>query len=142
LLHLIHPAAVHFAVALVVLGGLSEAVGLIWGRPALLRFGNPLTVLAVPAVGVAVVSGFLAANSVTVTAEAHAVLERHESLGLAALGVLLAALLWKAWFRGQLPRSHSAPYALLLLVAVVLVVLGATLGGELVYTHGVGVAGR
>lgn len=142
MIHLIHPAVVHFAVAFTVAGGLIEAAGLLAGKERWVRVGGPMVLLAVPAVGLAVLTGFLAENSVAPPQAAHGVLDRHEVVGLGALAVLLTVLIWKAWYRGRLPRSHARPHAVLLLLAVALVALGAYFGGELVYVHGVGVAPR
>ena len=64
MLHLIHPAVVHFAVAFTIAGGLIEAFGRLAGRERWIRLGSPIVVLAVPAVALAVLTGFLAENSV------------------------------------------------------------------------------
>ena len=84
-------------------------------------------------------SGTVAANSVQVSAGSLAVLDDHETAAWVLLAVYLAALFWKASYRGKLPDRHRIPYACYLLLAAALTSYTGLLGGRLVYRHGVGV---
>ncbi len=141
MLHLIHPAFVHFSIALLILGGVIEAAGLFASREPLARFGGTLLVLGTLSLVPTIVTGFLAANTVTPGDGATGLLGSHERNGLLLLGCFVALQFWKAWYRGQLPASQRRLYAVLLLVGVLLVGYSAWLGGQLVYLHGVGVLG-
>jgi uncharacterized membrane protein len=138
MLALFHPACVHFPIVLLTLGGLWEAWGQFTARESAIRGGGLLTLLGTLSVLPTLVTGYLAANSVAIPAEARTVFDRHELNGWLVLGVFVLLLFWKAWHRGVVPESQRKPYALLQLVGVGLVVVSAVLGGELVYTHGVG----
>jgi len=142
MLHLIHPALVHFAVAFLIAGGLVEAAGHVTRKPAWVRYGGSLVVLGTIFLVPTVVSGFLAQNSVAVPADARAaaLLVWHERVGLALLAAFSAALLWKGWGGGAIPERQRFWFAAFLLLAVALTALGALLGGAMVYEHGVGVA--
>lgn len=140
MLHLFHPALVHFSIALLALGGSVEAVGLLARREGPTRFGGALVVLGTLSLVPTVVSGFLAADTVSPDGPvATALLARHERNGLILLGWFGGMLFWKGWHRGRLPGGQGRLYALLLLTGVTLVAYGAWLGGLLVYRHGVGV---
>jgi len=141
MLHLIHPAFVHFSIALLVLGGVAEAAGLFATRESLCRFGGTLVVLGTLSLVPTIVTGFLAANTVTPAAAATGLLGSHERNGLLLLGCFVALQFWKAWHRGQLPENQRRAYAALLLLGVLLATYSAWLGGQLVYRYGVGVLG-
>ena len=138
---LLHPAVVHFPLALLVLGTLCEAGGLLAARRALSRFGGRLVVVGTLFLLPAIVTGYLAANSVALTGQALRVLERHELMAWVIGGWFLACLFWKGWMRGKIGAGQRVPYALALLVGTALVIYGALRGGELVFAFGVGVSG-
>ena len=138
-LHLLHPVTVHFTVAFLVTGGIAEATGILAGRERVERFGGTLLVLGTVTLVATVVTGFLAENSITHPEGSSAAIGRHENAGLLVLGVFLVALFWKGWDRGRVRESVRPLYAVWVLAAVVLVIVTAWLGGDLVYGHGVGV---
>lgn len=142
MLHLFHPAAVHFPVSLLVLGALCEASGLLSARDGLQRLGGSLVIAGTLFLVPAIVTGYLAANSVAPSGEALRIVERHELTGWVAGGWFLACLFWKGWTRGEIVGGQRVPYALALLLGAALIVYGALLGGELVFSLGVGVSGR
>ena len=142
MLQLFHPAFVHFSVALLVIGSVAEGFGLLFRRPATIRFGAPLTILGTLSLLPTLVTGYLAANVVALDEIAFSPLSLHELNGWLVLGTYTALLFWKGWNRGEVPETQRVLFALLLLVGLALVVVSAVLGGELVYVHGVGVAPR
>ncbi len=139
--HLIHPALVHFAVAFLIAGGATEALGILLGRERMGRFGGVLVLMGTAALVPVVASGFLAATLITLPPGSEVLLGRHEKVGLTVLGLFLILTLWKAWGRGEVPARHRIYYALALLAGVGLVLLEAWLGGMMVYGRGVGVVG-
>jgi uncharacterized membrane protein len=139
-LHLVHPALVHFTVAFLVAGALLEAWGLSVRRPAAARGGGGLTIAGTVALVPTIAAGYLAANSLTVADDAQMVLDRHERFGLMLLGVCLLLALGRAWMRGRIEGRARIPFVLGLLAAAALAVVAALHGGRLVYVLGVGVA--
>ena len=108
-------------------------------REPLERFGGSLVLAGTASLLPTVVTGFLAEFSITIPAGAADRVSLHQRLGLATFGLFLTSQFWKAWGGGRLAAGHRLPYAVLLLVGVLLVVAGATTGGHMVYRLAVGV---
>ena len=140
MLHLIHPVLVHATVAFLVVGGLVEAYGIGRRREATERFGGTLVLLGTVSLVPAILAGFLAENSLTLSAAGEEAVDDHERLGLLVLGVFVPLLMMKAWGRGRPPERWRALYAAGLLVGVAIAVGAAYVGGVMVYELGVGVA--
>jgi uncharacterized membrane protein len=139
MLHLLHPAAVHFSVAFLVAGGLGESFGILLRRPGVERWSGTLVLLGTLSLFPTVVTGFLAENVLRPSEDLASLLALHERMGLVVLGTFLALLLWKAWRGGAVPDSQRLAFALALLAAVGLVLYAAVLGGSMVYGWGLGV---
>ena len=140
-LHLLHPGLVHLTVALLMVGAVAEAAGLLGGRQGMARFGGTAVLFGAASLVPTIASGYLAANTVRLSDAAHQALERHEKVGLTLAAFFLAMVLWKAARRGKIPPGEHRAYAVLLLLGAALVAWSAILGGDLVYGHGVGTPG-
>ncbi len=139
MLHLVHPALVHFGVAFVLTGALLESYGLFADREDPRRWGGLLWGVGTIVIVAVIASGYVAANSVELPAAAVETLNDHERQGWILLAVLVLLQFWKGWYRGRLPQGQRRWFALALWVAVALVLYSALLGGRLVYRFGVGV---
>jgi uncharacterized membrane protein len=139
-LHLIHPVFVHATVVFLIAGGLVEAYGIWRGRERAERFGGALVVIGTVSLIPTIVAGFLAANSLTLTAAGAEAVDDHERYGLLVLGVFMPLLLLKAWGRGRPPEGWRRLYVFGLLVGIGLATAAAYFGGFMVYELGVGVA--
>ena len=120
-------------------GALLESYGLFADREASRRFGASLwgagTILLVAVIA----SGYVAANTIELSAAAGATLADHERQGWILLAALVLLQFWKGWHRGRLPAGQRRWYALALCLAAALLFYSSLLGGRLVYTFGVGV---
>ena len=139
MLHLLHPAFLHFSVAFVTVGGVCEVAGLLSRREAWARFGGTLLLVGLASLVPTMVSGYLAANTVVVADEGQALLDGHELNGWILLGLLLGAQFWKAWCRGQFGPAQGKLYAAWIAAVVFFALRAAWLGGQMVYFQGVGV---
>ena len=134
----IHPALVHFPIALLVTAFLFETLALAMRRPAWHRISLWNLGLGTLGAGVAVLTGRMAETVAKHSPEIEKVLEQHERLGYLVLGLALALVGWRLIRRDRLgPRSRWAVWVLL---AALCVLVGTTahLGGRLVYEFGVG----
>lgn len=150
----LHPAIVHFPIALLICGSIA-ALGYLHGRPRVelrilgwcLLFLGWLTLL------LAILSGILAQGGLPPQAPYRHILDWHTGSGL-ALAVLYGDLLYRGWRhnarRGAAKAGWSASVFLAdsswkwlltiqLLLGIGLVIFSSWLGGRLVYEFGVGV---
>ncbi|WP_228035842.1 DUF2231 domain-containing protein [Oculatella sp. LEGE 06141] len=93
--------------------------------------------LGVVAAIVTVFTGLQAEETVSLSQEAHEVLESHEHFQIYSTVVLKALLVWRSIKRGVLPNP-SIVYLAITAIAVGTVLFGSHYGGQLVYQYGVG----
>ncbi len=133
MLHLFHPAFLHFSVAFIVAGGATEAWGLLADRESLRRFGATLLLLGLASLVPTIASGYLAANTSGLPEVGGSLLGAHERNGWILLGLLAGSQFWKGWCRGELPARQRPFYAVVLIAVVLLTAYSAWLGGRMVY---------
>jgi len=139
-LHLFHPAFVHFGVAFIATGALLEAWGLFRDHEPSRRYGAPLLGAGTLVLIAVVASGYLAANTIVLQDAARETLKVHERNGWILLAALVLLHFWKSWSGERLPRFQEKLYALALVGVVGWMAWSAYLGGRLVYTFGTGVS--
>ncbi|MCC5878564.1 MAG: DUF2231 domain-containing protein [Idiomarina sp.] len=138
-----HPIYVKFAVTLIVLVGVLQLalwfsasarrqVGLVQGMPWLVGVGA-LAVIAT------IVSGLIAYYTVAHDGPSHVVMTNHKYWGiaLACVFVLGAGLFFSSAYRRKVSLQRAT--GALFVLALVLVVVTASKGSQLVYGHGIGV---
>jgi uncharacterized membrane protein len=133
-----HPAIVHFAIALFVVGAAADLAGLWRARDDWRRIGRANLLLGSVAAVLAAASGWYAEETVEHVAQAHAVMELHETFGWVIAGLATALVTWRV-ARPALGRSW---YALAITLVALLLLLQGYWGGELVFRYGVGVAAK
>jgi uncharacterized membrane protein len=137
-----HPLVVHFPIAFLVAACLATFLHAWLRRDGLRRFARASLFLGTAAAGIAVLTGFLAEQSVAPVARAAEAMGEHRTYGYLVLGcaaalTVLAVLEARLAARAALATSaRLLGHAALLLV----VVLAAHEGGELVHGFGVGTA--
>lgn len=136
----LHPLLVHFPIALLTSAAALEAAAFLLKRDDLSRAGWWFQLAGTLAIGAAVLSGIVADDAPGIPAAAAGTMESHEELAFLASGVFGALLLWRVAAKTRIPGPVPLVYLGVLCGAVLLLLLVAWFGGELVYRHGVGVA--
>jgi len=145
----LHPAVVHFPIALLMVAAVFDSACLVLRRYLWLdRAATALLIIGSVGLGAAYLTGLRAEKlAAPVTGAAQGVLAEHESLALITLGGAGAALLTKllvTWLGRHDLRVQVGIFrlaALILIYGTVFVLaLTAYHGGQLVFDHGVGVS--
>lgn len=131
----LHPSLVHFPVALLPVAVGADLVGRLTGSRTLLEVGRRLMPLAAAGAAVAAVTGLAAQEEVKAEGGALDMLITHRNLNLALVGVATAMAVWRS-----ARERPTATYLALGVAGTGVMTYTASLGGGMVYEHGVGVA--
>jgi uncharacterized membrane protein len=138
----VHPVLVHLPIALLFGYAIAAALALATGRQSLQHAAAWMLYFGTVGAAATVVTGLLAAGSVEHDEAVHELMETHERFGLAVLGLAVILSLWNLWVGGRHSRWGRVCELVGALALLVLVSLGADLGGMMVYGHAVAVATR
>ena len=118
---------------------LFDLLGVFLKRESLKAAGFWTLIAGVLGTGAAIVTGLLAEDATPHGAEAHAIMETHETLAFLVFGLFGILALWRLLRRGVWSEKEQ-PVALTagVIAALLLIVTGA-FGGKLVFDNGVGV---
>jgi uncharacterized membrane protein len=132
----LHPALVHFPIALFVGAFLMESASLLWRKDTFERTAFHLYVLAVAMTPLAAGTGLWEAYEEHLH---HPAVYLHRNLALAAVAIAPASvpLLWV--LRGRNARYFRTWFMVFLCSMAVLITLTGYNGGRLVYEYGIGV---
>lgn len=134
----IHPALVHFPIALLLASVFIEALALIFRKE--MWHGTSLWTLLLGWAGAvaAVLTGRQAMAVAKHSMETHRIMERHENIGYAVLAAATVLVVWRLRRKDRLPRRQRWAAWIVLALTCGGMAYGATLGGEMVYEYGVG----
>ena len=136
-LFLLHPAFVHFPIALLLTGLAAACVSAWWKSWAWLADAvSWLLWLGTASAWVAAGLGFLAEKTAPHVPSAWETLDKHQTLAYWTLGVFTTLSLWRFFFRDRWPRLFLIAW----LAAAAVLLATAYQGGELVFTHNMGTA--
>ncbi len=134
-----HPLIVHFPIAFLTVFFFLDVAGTLTRNENWRRIASVLLYFGTVGVICAVAAGIQAASTISHGDAAHKVMETHEQLGLIVAFLTITLAIWRIiageklkWFANII---HLGLAALILLVMT----MGADLGGLLVYGYGVGV---
>jgi len=135
----IHAALNDLPPALLLASVFFDLLGAFLKRESLKAAGFWTLVIGVLGTGGAILSGLLAEDATPHGAEAHAVMETHETLAFIVLGLFALLAVWRIIRKGVWSEKEQ-PVALTAgVIGVALMAFTAMLGGKLVFEHGVGI---
>ena len=131
----VHPAIVHYPIALTVTSIVAETVGVAAGMPSLLPVGQWTIAIAAAGALLAAGAGYWDMKRDALAHETHEIVHLHMKFGIGLVLALLMAAIWR-WT----VETPSAAYLIFGWIIVGGITLQAWFGGEIVYAHGGGVA--
>ena len=136
----IHPLVIHFPIALLIVGALCDAVGILGRQDTFLKTGFILLVLGAFASIVAAVSGDAASEVAGKIPNITEDLEQHEDLStiVAFLSVLFVLIRTHFTLKARFVGTVRATYLVLVLLLAVLTAAAGYTGGKIVYDYGAG----
>jgi len=135
-----HPRLVHFPIGLTLVGVGVVAAGVLWRRPQWIACGRFSLLLGWIGAAVAALAGLLDQSRAPATEIVTRTINQHITAGIALLVALGLALYWPLRDKKLLFGTRRRwAYLGWVLLAAVLTLIAAGLGGQLVYGLGVGV---
>ena len=133
-LHEVHPAIVHFPIALLPVAIGADLLGRLTGSRALQETGKRVMPLAAASAAISGLTGLIAQEEVKAEGRAHDVLATHRNINVTVVAASIALAAWRS------KRDEpSAAYLALGLAGIGAVSYSAYLGSKMVYEYGVGV---
>lgn len=140
MLELLHPRLVHFPIALLLTSVIVDWVSHRWKREELDQVAWVTLLIGLAGAVLALIAGLIAAQAVPADSPATTTLNLHKILGIGVLIIfgLQAVCRWRN--KGEYSRGKRILHTFIQIAGVALIVAVGTLGGELVYTYGIGVS--
>src|ERR1051326_7873745 len=136
----LHPAFVHFPIALVVVSFLADLLGRIFNKPSLRWTGLWALVAALIFGAVTATTGYLDWKRLgPVLGDANRYVDFHFDVGLVLVGAVIVLTAWRIIYSRR-DRQPGVIYLIAMLLATGLVLFQGWYGGEMVYSQGAGVA--
>lgn len=137
----LHPMIVHFPIALLIVGFLADAIGLIFKKDFFIKAGLYLLILGTLGVVAAYLSGNYAGAGITEAGALKQALETHEEAATLTLWLMIGAALVRIAM--VVLKKYVGVYRwvafLIFFLGVLSIARTGFYGGELVYKHAAGV---
>ena len=135
----IHPLLVHFPIALLSSFFILEVLGCVFKKPQWREAASYFLYFGAVGAIFTVMAGFQAAYTVIHSETVHLIMERHEHFGITVMTLAIVLSVWR--LKSGVVLEGGAKYFFLLLSGLMclLMVLGADLGGYMVYNYGTAV---
>ncbi len=135
----IHPLLVHFPIAFLSAFFALDLVGTLAKKPQWRSVASWFLYLGTIAALFTVMAGLMAASTVAHGQDVHDIMERHKYFGISVLSLATVLSIWRM-MSGSLIRGGANGFFLILSALLyALMMLGADLGGLMVYQYGVAV---
>jgi len=135
----IHPIVVHFPIAFLVAFFVMDLLGSLIQKESWRQLATGLLYLGTLAAAAAVAAGLAAEGSIEHGENVHLVMGRHELFGISVLCLSVLLSVWRLLSGGIVNGVSNIVFIMLAALLNILLMLGADLGGLMVYKHGVAV---
>jgi uncharacterized membrane protein len=135
-----HPALVHLPIAFVVLSVVADLAARFTRRESLRHVGLWSIIAALLGGIVTIAAGYWDMNRASLAHETHEYVDLHLKVGWVLAAGLVVLTIWRWRIRQQARRVVTKPYAVAALLVLALTLFQGWFGGEMVYSHGAGVA--
>jgi uncharacterized membrane protein len=137
----LHPAFVHFPIALVVFSFIADLLGRLFNKASLRAAGSWSLIGALVFGAITAATGYYDMTRTRgVLGETFKYVDFHMDVGFVLLGAVVVLTAWR-WFRyARRDLNPGIPYLIAALLVMGLVLFQGWYGGEMVFSHGAGVA--
>lgn len=135
----VHPSLVHFPIAFLPVFLLLDLLGSVLRREKLRQAASAMLYCGTLGALLAAAAGLYAASIAPHGEDVHEIMEWHKRLGLTVASLATVLSLWRLAARGMMAGMAQALHLLLAAIMTGCMVVGADLGGMMVYGHGVAV---
>jgi uncharacterized membrane protein len=136
----LHPALVHLPIAFVVLSVVADVMAKITRRESFRHVGLWSLFVALFGGLITIATGYWDMNHAALDGDTHDYVDLHLKFGWALAGGLVVLAIWRWRIRQQARRVVTLPYTFAALLIFLLTMFQGWFGGEMVYSHGAGVA--
>jgi len=136
----VHPLLVHFPIAFLLAFVIFDSYGLFLKRLGARRLANAFLYLGAIAAPITAYAGLIAEDLAKHGSEVHELIEWHERAGLTVSALAIILALGRRFFGVPNSAMGEALNGALSAIMAVALIMGADLGGLMVYHHGLGVS--
>ncbi len=135
----IHPLIVHFPIAFLSAFFILDLLASVINNDNWRNTASTLLYLGVIGVIAAVLAGFQAAETLPHGGDIHEIMESHEHFGLTVAFLTIFLAIWRLFSKSNIKGFANFIHLFVAGLIVLIMSLGADLGGLMVYGHGAGV---
>jgi uncharacterized membrane protein len=135
----LHPSTVHFPIAFLFAALGFYLVSIFREDSFYARGGFSLHILGVGGLAVAILSGRQAESALASSDVLTEMVDRHELMGYLCMWLMAMLLVWQFLRKDKRIVWEKSLFLVLFAASLVIMSLGAHIGGEMVYLHGAGV---
>lgn len=135
----LHPLVVHFPIAFLMAFLLIDLTGALFRLDSWRRLASGLLYLGTIGAAAAIGVGLLAEQTLQHGENVHLILERHKFFGITVFCLAAFLSVWRILAGGVITGMANPLFFLFAIVMNLMLLLGADLGGLMVYKHGVAV---
>jgi uncharacterized membrane protein len=136
----VHPALVHLPIAFVILSFIADVAAKIIRRESVANIGFWALAAAGVSAVLTIAAGYWDMNRAALSVETHSYVDLHLIIGWVLAACLGVLMIWRWRVRQQARRFVTRPYAVAAMAVLTLTLFQGWYGGEMVFSHGAGVA--